>query len=316
MASPARRGLCWRLAAPVWIALGALLAVTALSAGPAAAQSPTETCVEVRTTRSDGEAIRRLVMNEIDRFPTHRSADADCGSFLRVEVIDLDGITYVTGRINTQVPHREPVTDELGDAVERMLRVVLHNDPVRLRGPRSENILRRGLNALKHGTTLIGAEVFQTMSPLDGELASLTGVAAIVRREADDWHLAARLSFAGRLSDPPAGQLELTRRIGFGLQALFFVDAIADTSFYWGFELGLDDIEVAGPSPIDGVAGTYSQTGFAVGARAGVEFFRTTTGRLDLFAQLTVPVTPTHDEDGAVVDAWLPALGVGAGLWF
>ncbi len=284
----------------------------------ARAQSPTETCVEVKTQREDGAAIRALVMTEVDRFPTHRSAEADCGSFLRVEIIDLSGATYVTGRINTQVPHREPVTEDLAGAIERMLRVVLHNDPVRLRGPRSENFLKKGLRALKHGSTLFGAEAYGTMALLDGELATLSGVAATVRREAGAWHLAARIAFAHRISDPPPGDLTLTGRVGFGLQALFFFDPLADTAFYWGLELGMDHQRMSGPAPNygEGVDDDFSKTGLGLGGRIGVEFFRTTTGRLDLFTQLTLPIFATHDDEGGVADTWLPGLSVGAGLWF
>jgi len=298
---------------PAITGLAVLLLVSA-----ARAQSPTETCVEVETTRADRAAIRALVMTEIDRFPTHRSAEAECGSYLRVEIIDLSGTTYVTGRINTQVPHREAVTEDLAHAIERMLRVVLHNDPVRLRGPRRDNVLRRTLRGLKHGATFFGAEAYQVMALVDGRLAALPGIAMAVRREAKDWHLAARLSFAHRLSDPPPGALRFTGRVGFGLQALYYSDPLADTAFYWGVELGMDHQRMAGPAPGygEGVEDEYSQTGFAVGGRAGVEFFRTTTGRLDLFTQITVPVFGTHDEEGAIVDTWIPGLSVGAGLWF
>ncbi len=301
------------------VIVGCLASLAAgLWAGSARAQSPTETCVELKTVREDAAAIRDLIKTEIDRFPTHRSADEGCGSFLRVEIIDLSGTTYVTGRINTQVPHREAMTDDLATAIERMLRVVLHNDPVRLRGPRRDNLLRRTLRGLKHGATFFGAEAYQVMSVVDGELEALPGIAAVVRREAQDWHLAARLSFAHRLADPPPGGLELTGRIGFGLQALYFDDPLADTSFYWGIELGMDHQRMAGPAPGygEGVEDEYSQTGFAVSGRAGVEFFRTTTGRLDLFAQVTLPVFATHDEEGRIADTWLPGLSLGAGLWF
>lgn len=307
---------------PASTAIARLAGLTALAlvalAGGAWAQSPTETCVEVKTTREDAAAIRTLVETEIDRFPTHRSADADCGSYLRVEIIDLAGTTYVTGRINTQVPHREAVTEDLATAIERMLRVVLHNDPVRLRGPRSDNVLRRGLQGLKNGSTYVGAEAFQSLGVLDGALVSLPGIAAVVRREATDWHLAARLSFAHRLSDPPAGQLEMTARVGFGLQALSFSDPLADTALYWGVELGMDHQRFAGPAPNygEGADEEFDQTGFAVGLRVGVEFFRTTTGRLDLFTQATVPIFWAHDEEGGVVDAYVPGLSFGAGLWF
>ncbi|MEZ4436174.1 MAG: hypothetical protein R3F65_27570 [bacterium] len=306
------------MARHAWLVLASMAWLTCLPS-MASAQSPTETCVEVDTTRPDREGIRRLVMTEIDRFRTHRSAEKDCGSFLRVEIIDLAGKSYVTGRINTQVPHREPVDGgDLAQAIERMLRVVLHNDPVRLRGPRSEGFIRRGLDALKHGETFYGAEVYETLAPLDGGFSALPGVAIQLRREATDWHLGARVAFAARLADPPAGQLTLTGRLGVGVQVMYFTDALADSSWYIGGELGVDHQRFTGPATAyaDGTDEDFAATTFAVGLRTGFELFRTTTGRLDLFLQATVPVTPSTDDEGGVVDAWTPGLSAGAGLLF
>lgn len=301
----------------MWCAM-ACLAVLLSMPSMASAQSPTETCVVVQTSRPDAEAIRALVMTEIDRFPTHRSAAEGCGSHLRVEIIDLAGKSYVTGRINTQVPHREPVEgDDLATAIERMLRVVLHNDPVRLRGPRSENFLRRGLSGLKNGETLLLAEVYQVVTPLDGGVSSLAGVAVGARREAADWHLAARIHYAGRLASPPAGALAMTGRVGVAMQLAWFDDALADTAWYVAAEAGVDHQRFEGPAPrFGGEDESYTQTGFALGVRGGVELFRATTTRLDLFVQATLPVFMTTDDEGGVVDGYLPGFTAGAAMLF
>lgn len=283
------------------------------------AQSPTETCVEVVTQRADPDALKRLVLTELDRFPTHRSAEDNCGSYLRVEVIDLADGTYVTGRINTQVPHREKVAEnDMAEAVERMLRIVLHNDPVRLRGPRSQNFIRRGLRALRTGVTLYGAELYQTTGLLEGEPLGLPGVAVVVRRETTDWHLGARVAYAGRFDTPPTDALNMTGHLAVQLQVMWHSSDLDDTSWYVGGVAGMDHQRFQGPAPGFGseVQESYSQTGLALGGRAGVELFRTTTGRLDLFTQLTVPVFVSHDEEGGVVDSWLPTLQVGAGMLF
>ena len=120
---------------------------SALLARPAAAQL--QTCVEIQG-KTDAEALGRLVRAEIDRHPTHRAATTDCQGYLTVEVLDLaQGERWVTGRINAQVPHRERVgADGLAPAVERLLKVVLHNDPLVLRGPESPGWLRRQRRAL------------------------------------------------------------------------------------------------------------------------------------------------------------------------
>ncbi|MCA9541607.1 MAG: hypothetical protein KC620_22065 [Myxococcales bacterium] len=295
------------------------LALLALWPALAAAQGPTSTCVEVRTARGDADALKRLVMTELDRFPTHRATEGDCGSYLRVEVIEVAEATYVTGRINTQVPHREAVEEgDLAHAIERMLRVVLHNDPVRLRGPRSGDWLRDAFRALKRGETFYGAEAYEVATWLDGGPTALGGVAVQLRREAYDWHLGARLAFAHQFSDTPADEVHLTSHLAIQLEAIWFPNPLADSAFYVGGVLGAEHQRFHGPAPGygEGVAEDYNQTGLSVGARAGFELFRTTTGRLDLFAQAMLPAFLTSDDEGKVVDAWLPTLSVGAGMLF
>src|SRR5688500_13291762 len=107
----------------------------------AIAQVPTSTCVEV--IGPEAEAVRRLVISELDRHPTHRAADDGCVSFLRVELSQVGDARYVTGRVNTQVPHREPASDDLAEAIAQMLRIVLHSDPMRLEDPARVDWLRQ-----------------------------------------------------------------------------------------------------------------------------------------------------------------------------
>ena len=75
---------------------------------------------------------------ELDRHATAPRGDQDCQGNLTVELLDL-GVQderWVTGRINTQVPFREKVgADGIGPAVQRLLTVVLNNDPLILRAP-------------------------------------------------------------------------------------------------------------------------------------------------------------------------------------
>ncbi|MCB9547219.1 MAG: hypothetical protein H6706_15415 [Myxococcales bacterium] len=295
----------------------ALLLAILLVGGAARAQGPTSTCVEVLGAPAELGDLRRLVMTELDRHPTHRAAEADCSSFLRVEVLVLAGSQYLTGRINTQVPHREVVEDgDIARAVERMLRVVLHNDPVRLRGPRDEGWLRAGIAALRGGRMVYGIEAFQLMAPLDGGLESMPGLAVMVRREVASWHLAARLSYAGRTAG--AGpDLHLVGDLGLQLHLAWFLSPEADTAFYLGGVAGLDHQRFEGPSAIaPDERHSASATAFALGLRLGVELFRTTTGRLDLYAQAMAPTGASTDEEEGVVDAWVPSVSLGAGIAF
>ncbi len=296
----------------------ALLMLACLLPTGAWAQATTATCVDVLTRRTDAEELRRLVVDELDRHPTHRSAEQGCSSHLRVELIEIAEGRFLTGRINDQVPHRERVEgDDLTGALSALLTVVLHNDPVRLRGPRREGWLRRGLRVLKSGRTLWGVEAYQVGAWLDGRSASLPGLALQLRREVTSWHLGARLGYAGRLGDDP-DHLVMNHHVTAHLQLAWFASELADTSFYATGLVGLEHQRFAGPAPHFGVNehDEFSATGLGAGARVGVEFFRTTTGRLDVFAQLVAPAFVAADEEGGVVDAWLPTLSVGAGMLF
>ena len=53
-----------------------------------------------------------------------------------------------------------------------------------------------------------------------------------------------------------------------------------------------------------------------LGLRAGVELFRASDYRLDLFAELTVPMMPTHKTESTLIDAWTPSGHFGVGVAF
>ena len=281
--------------------------------------------MDVVTRRSDGEELRRLVMDELDRHPTHRAAASampekpgGCASHLRVELIEVVEGRYLTGRVADQVPHRERIEGEdLEGALVRLLTVVLHNDPVHLRGPRSESWLQSGLRSLKRGHTLWGAEAFQIGGWLDGRAATLPGLALTVRREVAHWHLGARFAYAGRLDEGSEG-LTLDHHVALQLQLTWFTAAAADTSLHLDGLLGVEHQRFSGPAPGFG-PGEHDQataTGLSLAGRLGVELFRTTSGRLDVFVQVALPAFVASDEVGAVVDTWFPTVGLGAGMLF
>lgn len=297
-----------------------LFALAMLLVWPASgwAQATTATCVEVLTRRDDADELRRLVVDELDRHATHRSAEEGCTSYLRVETIEVAEGRYLTGRINDQVPHRERIQGEdLAGALTRLLTVVLHNDPVRLRGPRTEGWFRGGLRVLKRGHSMWGIEAYQTAAWLDGGPSSLPGLALSFRREVADWHLGARMAYAGRVGEDPE-TLVMKHHVLAQLQLAWFASSTADASFYYSALIGLEHQRYSGPAPGfgEGEFDEATATGLGVGARVGVELFRTTTGRLDLFAHAQLPAFAASDEEGGVVDAWMPTFGIGAGILF
>jgi hypothetical protein len=74
--------------------------------------------------------------------------------------------------------------------VERLLTVVLHNDPRRLYGPERDDWIGRTRAAfLLHGTTHYGLELAQTLAIVGGEVQALPGAALSARREVDRVHV-------------------------------------------------------------------------------------------------------------------------------
>lgn len=288
-----------------------LLPAAALAQG-----GPTKTCVEIANGGADAEALERLVRSEIDRHTTHRAATSDCTSYVRIERLDIGAASYLTGRINTSVPHREAIVeDNIARAVERMLRVLLNNDPKRLRGPRRLDAIRRQLSALKAGRMVYGVEAFQLLALVDGSSQSVAGVAINVRREVDAWQLGGRIHYAGRLGAGGA-DLTLVGHLAVQLQVAWFTHPHSDTSLYFGALAGLDHQRYDGPSGVDGGPSSTSASLFGLGGRLGVEFFRATASRVDLFAQVVAPTGSSTDEDDLVIDAWVPSATMGLGVAF
>ena len=284
--------------------------------GGAAAQGPTSTCVEITGAGDDSADLKRLVMAEIDRHTTHRSASTDCASYVRIERLTIAAETYLTGRINTQVPHRETVVEgNTARAVERMLRVLLNNDPVRLRGPRRQNWLLDGLRSLKKGRMVYGVEAFQLLAPVDDGLQSLSGIAVNARREVDTWQLGLRLHYAGIL-DGVGSDLSMVAHIAVQMHLMWFTHPGSDASVYLGAIAGVDHQRYQGPSGVDGGPSSASATLFGLGGRLGVEMFRATSSRVDLFAQIVAPTGTSTDSEDLVIDAWVPSLTLGAGIAF
>ncbi len=144
------------------------LLLASLPARSAWSRERTDTCVDVAAS-SDREALRTLVESELDRHPSHHAVRDGCVSYLRVELIELDRERFLTARINEQVPERVRVgPGGVEAAVTKLLTVVLHNDPVRLRGPISRNWLGEQREAFVTGQNQFALEGLQLFALLDG----------------------------------------------------------------------------------------------------------------------------------------------------
>jgi hypothetical protein len=317
------RPRCSLRAAEPPYARGVLLAfvVLALLGASRPARAQLRTCVEVEAPAKERDAIAALVKTELDRHPTHHAAEVDCQGTLTVEIIDLgarDG-RWVTGRINTQVPHREKVGDDgLPPAVDRMMRVVLNNDPLVLVAPGSQSWLERQRHALEVRSAMHwGLEVYEVVAPLGASAATLSGFGLSLRREASALYIGARL---GAAFDPAGsrGDLQLHMQFEAELEAGAYASPAATTSLFASVLVGALHQRFEGPAPLDGPAaiGTAALTGVAVAGRAGVEALRASDMRVVAFVQLELPAFVSRDTDHGVVDQWVPSASLGAGLLF
>ncbi len=157
--------------------------------------------------------------------PDPPRGDHGCQAYLSIEVLDFGaGGKWITGRLDTQVPHRERIgPDGIVPAVERLLTVLLHNDPLVLRGPESTSWLARQQRALMVRSTMhAGLEVYELVTPVGAPLGTLPGVALSLRREVDQISIGVRVAGAFNPAAQPDG---LSLRLQF--------DAQVEAAFYF-----------------------------------------------------------------------------------
>ncbi len=297
-----------------WVAL---LSV-GLLAGPAAGAQGVPTCVRLRADAlppAERRALAQLVRDEVLRHRTHRPVARGCATHLSVELLELDGRRYLTGRIDMQVPARVEVRSGLEPAVVRLLRIVLGNDPLVLQDPATLEGFGGTMRRLRHGTSLWQLQLGQSLGILRGRPFALSGLSLGFRREVDRFALEATLGGMVRTS---GARRRATAPVAFfqaSIGGRWFAAPWADTSLYVGAALGLVHHWLRGPlASRPDLLDTVHVTGLAGSVRVGVELLRTTTHRLDLLVGATLPAFVTADETAEVVDAWLPTVTVGAGL--
>src|SRR4029077_15651793 len=220
------------------------------------------TCVHTEPGHTDGEALDRLVKAEVDRHPTHRAATDDCQGYLTVEIIDLgEGERWVTGRINTQVPHREKIgADGIGPAVQRLLTVVLANDPLILQGPEANTCLNRQKRALERRSVMhFGAELYELTARLGSSFDFLPGASFTVRREVSALHIGARLGGAFN-PDSGADRLRLHMQFDAQIEGALYASPQENTSLFASGLVGLTHQRFTGPATLAAPGTTGSAT--------------------------------------------------------
>lgn len=311
---PSRFLLAW------WTAL-ALLLVPAL----AAAQEKVATCVHVEPGPHDRDALARLVASEVDRHPSHRAVrpvTEKCTVHLRVELIEIGGQRFLTGRVGGEVPDRVRVEGQDGAALEKavgdLLRVVLGSDPVVLREPGGHSWFSDHVLQLRdHARRTFDVALLESGHLASGRLGFTPGLLLGYTREIVDWQVGVEASVEQTFDEHP-GRLALDTQIRLQAAVSHFFSADADASAFAGASLGLAHQRFSGPRAADiGTGdGVYAVTGPALGLRGGVELLRTTSTRAFVMAEALVPVFWANDQQADVAHGWFPGLTLGAGARF
>jgi hypothetical protein len=288
----------------------------------AAAFARTRVCVRVDAGGADPSALRRLVTAEVDRHTTHQAVDSDCDSALTIELVtlapEMGSERYLTGRLDSEVPHREAVgASGMAAAVERLLTVILHNDPRRLRGPEQDDWIGRTRAAfLVRGTTHFGLELYQSSAIVGGRLQALPSAAISARREIDRVHVGVRIGAASVL-DEAEPELRLSQQFLAQLELALFSSSESDTALFGAAVIGLEYQRYEGFVSVNQErrAESTAVMGLSGGLRGGVEVLRTSDVRFQFFAQLLAPAFVAKDESGELVDQWTPTGALGIAAW-
>jgi hypothetical protein len=289
-----------------------------LLALPAGAQSSLDTCVHVTSTAADAVALDKLVRMELDRHPTHRASGPPCAQELYVELIGVAGELYLTGRVAGHVPHRVRVSDgRLDLAVSSLLRVVLGNDPLVLRDPKSGDWFSRALFGLRRRAHVLwGVEAAERWVFAGGTPRSLPMLSVHHRRELDQWQLGLRVEAAAWLGGRFT-PLHPTLIVSVLPELAWFTSRTAPAAGFVSLGIGISHQRFEGPRHDEpGRRGTSARTGLLFAPRIGVELFRTTDTRFLLFAEAGIPAFSASDPQKPVVRGFTPTLGAGAGISF
>ncbi|MDH5491657.1 MAG: hypothetical protein OEY14_06870 [Myxococcales bacterium] len=300
------------------------LLVAGVGSLASSASAQIATCAQVRVTGLAEEQVEALsssleglVRAELDRHGTHASAPegGQCDTHLEVELLVLEEERVLTGRIDGQVPHRLRVDAEgLTEAVPELLRILLHHDPIVLAGPDEFRGIGGQLRLLsQRGLSLYGIELFEEFFLLDGSCQVLPGVAFVARRELIRWHVGARAAFASRVRDPQRG-LSMRARAAASIEAALFLFEDSMVSPYGLVSMGLAYHWIEGPLEGTDFRDDVHQVGAEMSLRVGAELFRHAASRTNVFVQFSLPLFRSHDEDGLVVDAWIPSMAFGVSL--
>jgi hypothetical protein len=245
-----------------------------------------------------------------------------CATHLRIELIDIGGERFLTGRVAGEVPDRVHVEGKGGKALEAavvaLLKVVLGNDPIVLKEPGGHTWLGDRVLALRdHSRNRFDFMMLEGLHVVSSTPVFLPGLAFGYAREIADLQVGIETFVLQALDEHP-GKLGLDTDVRLHAVVTYYLSSEADVAGFVGASIGLEHQRFSGPRAPDagkGV-GTYAATGPSLGLRGGIELFRTTSSRAFLFGEVVLPAIVANDQDGEIVKGWFPGATVGAGIGF
>ncbi|RLB58124.1 MAG: hypothetical protein DRI34_05830 [Deltaproteobacteria bacterium] len=278
-------------------------------------------CLEIRAPAEHRQGLRRLAEDELAHHPTHRLVTSGCQSYLLLQLFRLEGVWYLTARINREVPVRHHLDDlrQLDRLLRSSVGQVLGHDPVFLADDITHYsaVQRAAHSVLKRGHNYWRLELFQGLGRGSGSLALAPGGAVSLTRGADHWQVFVRVFAAGWPGRPSGREMVLAIHTGAegGLTYEFSEQGWA--TFYLSAGLGLEYrrysglLDAADENSLD----YRNDFGPALTLRAGVRLLRFYSFDCDLFVLGRIPLYPA-DKD-TLLDTFYPLdLQVGVGVGF
>jgi hypothetical protein len=299
------------------------LVLAVVAAGRPVSADQVSICLKV-AAQPEGQTggLRRLAKAELGHHGrTHRLVEEGCLSTLEVQLFVVDGVRYLTVRIDQQVPVRHSFRDagELGSKLSKAVARVLRHDPEYLKRDitRLSGLQRFLHSILKRGHNRYRLELFQSVARSGAGAVSAPGGALCFARGADHFQVFARLYFAGTPGRPARGRT-LKIYSGADLGLIYELGERSSTTFYVGGGVGAQLLSYEGRLASDDPDSleTAIKVGATVSARVGARFFRAYDFDLDLFAVGYVPLFNTRDPDSTLMDHYTPSVLLGLGVGF
>ncbi len=297
-----------------------LLLLLLCAPGPVA-RAKVRVCVSFHgPALKNAQGYHQLLVSELAHHPTHQVVREGCATTLRLEYIQLDRGGFLTAQLHGAVPHRVRVKrlSELPARMREVVAFVLKREPVYL----VNNLASSGLLAppklslLKHGIYLLGLELSEVILWTPGSFTALPSAALRFRRAVDRWFLGARVSIA--YNPLPRPELPQTHFVQYHGTARAEVGVTlfphGPVALLLSGLVGIEYLQVYGL--LNGQRKDNILALFGVSLRVGLELFRLYTVRMNLFAQLNLPLHKARNLDLPVIDAYTPSLALGAGVSF